>query len=400
MALCSHTSSISSLQGLTGSSIICLPDGSVSLMTGTTDMGNGSETAMVQVCAEKLGMDLCDVRHADLDTSTSPYNIGSYSSGQMFLTGNAVAMACEEVIRKAKVELAKLYNVPVEQVLWRDKMFHIVYPGKRMTFKEAILDISRGCLNMFIMGSAVAHLEDAPEPFALCWAKVAYYKKENAIKLKHIIESVDVGRVMNPLIVKGQLEGEIQMGVGYALMEDLEIDPITKKYVSADLLNYRNPLILDMPEVHLFVADSFEPRSANGTKSVGELGLIPVAPAITDAVIRASGKRSLSCRSAASSTSRTTAMTTSLRRALTMMILARYEYYRPSTVEEAVSMLKRENTIIAGGSDVMPQLKTATIAPEALIDLSKISEMHTVEETDDGIYIGAMVTLSHLAKMS
>lgn len=260
-------------------------------MTGTTDMGNGSETAMVQVCAEKLGMDLCDVRHADLDTSTSPYNIGSYSSGQMFLTGNAVAMACEEVIRKAKVELAKLYNVPVEQVLWRDKMFHIVYPGKRMTFKEAILDISRGCLNMFIMGSAVAHLEDAPEPFALCWAKVAYYKKENAIKLKHIIESVDVGRVMNPLIVKGQLEGEIQMGVGFALMEDLEVDPITKKYVSADLLNYRNPLILDMPEVHLFVADSFEPRSANGTKSVGELGLIPVAPAITDAVICASGKK-------------------------------------------------------------------------------------------------------------
>ena len=56
-----------------------------------------------------------------------------------------------------------------------------------------------------------------------------------------------------------------------------------------------------------------------------------------------------------------------------MMILARYEYYRPSTVEEAVSMLKRENTIIAGGSDVMPQLKTATIAPEALIYLSKIS---------------------------
>ena len=81
-----------------------------------------------------------------------------------------------------------------------------------------------------------------------------------------------------------------------------------------------------------------------------------------------------------------------------MMILARYEYYRPSTVEEAVSMLKKENTIIAGGSDVMPQLKTATIAPEALIDLSKISEMHTVEETDDGIYIGAMVALSHLAK--
>lgn len=291
VALCSHTSSISSLQGLTGSSIICLPDGSVSLMTGTTDMGNGSETAMVQVCAEHLGMELSDVRHADLDTSTSPYNIGSYSSGQMFLTGNAVAMACEDVIRKCRVELAKLYNRPLEEVQWRDKRFVIMYPGKRLSFKEAILEISNGCLNMFIMGSAVAHLEDAPEPFALCFAKVAYYKKKNAIKVTHLIESVDVGRVMNPLIVKGQLEGELQMGLGYALMENLEIDPMTHKYVTADLLNYRNPLMLDLPEIHLHVADSYEPRSANGTKSVGELGLVPVAPAITDAVIRASRQK-------------------------------------------------------------------------------------------------------------
>lgn len=290
VAFCSHTSSISSLQGLTASSIICLPDGSVSLMTGTTDMGNGSETAMVQVCAEKLGMELSDVRHADLDTSTSPYNIGSYSSGQMFLTGNAVAMACEDVIRKCRVELAKLYDVPEEQVQWRDKKFQIVYKGKNLTFKEAILDISRGCLNMFIMGSAVAHLEDAPEPFALCWAKVRYYKKENAIQLTHFVESVDVGRVMNPLIVKGQLEGEAQMGIGLALMEDLEIDRSTKKIIAADLLNYRNPLIMDMPEIHLHVADNYEPMSANGTKSVGELGLIPVAAAIREAVVRASGQ--------------------------------------------------------------------------------------------------------------
>ena len=291
MAMCSHTSSISSLQGLTGSSIICLPDGSVSLMTGTSDMGNGSETAMVQVCAEKLGMDIADVRHAELDTSTSPYNIGSYSSGQMFLTGNAVAMACEEVIRKARIELAKLYHVPEEQVQWRDKHFQIMYVGKYLTFKEAILDISRGCLNMFIMGSAVAHLEDAPEPFALCWVKLAYYKKENAIKVTHMVESVDVGRVMNPLIVKGQLEGSLQMGLGLALMEDLEIDHFTKKIVAADLLNYRNPLIADMPELHLYVADSYEPRSLNGTKSVGELGLIPVAAAVREAAVNATGQK-------------------------------------------------------------------------------------------------------------
>ena len=115
--LVSHTSSISSLEGLTGSAVNCLPDGSVILMTGTTDMGQGAETALTQVCAEKLGMDFNDVRHAALDTSTSPYNIGSYSSGQMYLTGNAVAQACEVVIGKARTGLAKLYRIPEEKIV-------------------------------------------------------------------------------------------------------------------------------------------------------------------------------------------------------------------------------------------------------------------------------------------
>ena len=139
------------------------------------------------------------------------------------------------------------------------------------------------------MGNAVVGLQDAPEPFSLCWAKVAYYNKEKAIKVTHVIESVDIGRVINPMIVKGQLEGAIQMGVGFSLIEDLEIDKLSKKVITADLLNYRNPLIVDMPKIHLFVADSYEPYSANGCKSVGELGVIPVAGAIGDAVSNACG---------------------------------------------------------------------------------------------------------------
>lgn len=288
VALISHTSSISALEGLTSSAIICLPDGSVSLMTGTIDMGNGSETAMVQVCAEKLGMELCDVRHANLDTTSTPYNIGSYSSGQMYLTGNAVAQACEDVITKAGHALAEKYGA--DEVPFVDGTFRI--PGKvPMRFKQAIVDLSDGGRGTFIMGSATAHLDDAPEPFALCLAKVAYYKKEHAIRLTHIIESVDVGRMMNPLIVKGQLEGAIQMGVGLALMEQVELDPVTQKYVTNNLLQYRNPLIGDMPDIHLFIADSYEPHSANGTKSAGELGIIAVAPAIAEAVRCATGEK-------------------------------------------------------------------------------------------------------------
>lgn len=292
MNLISHTSAVSSLEALSSSSIICNPDGTVNLMTGTIDLGQGAETAMVQIAAEKFGIDVKDVTHALLNTTTSPYNYGSFSSGQAFLTGNAVAFACEDVIRKMRIQLAEFYEIDEAEVQYRDKKFQIVQRGKMLGFKEAIMVISNRCRGTFIMGSAVADMVDAPPPFALCWAKVALYKKENALKVTHIVESVDIGRMINPLIVRGQLEGAIQMGVGYALMEDLEVDKVTKKVISADLLNYRNPLILDMPEIHLAIADSYEPFSANGAKSVGELGIIPVAGAICDAVSKASGHES------------------------------------------------------------------------------------------------------------
>lgn len=290
MNLISHTSAVSSLEALSSSCIICNPDGTVNLMTGTIDLGQGAETAMVQIAADKFGIDVDSITHATLDTTTSPYNYGSFSSGQAFLTGNAVAFACEDVIRKMRVQLAKFYQIDEGQVQYRDKKFDIVQRGKLLGFKEAITVISNRCRGTFIMGSAVADMADAPPPFALCWAKVALYKKTNALKVTHIVEAVDIGRMINPLIVKGQLEGAIQMGVGYALMEDLEVDKVTKKVISADLLNYRNPLILDMPEIHLDVADSYEPFSASGAKSVGELGIIPVAGAIGDAVSKASGR--------------------------------------------------------------------------------------------------------------
>ena len=290
MALVCHTSAVSSLESVNNTCIICNPDGTVNLMTGTVDMGQGVVTAMTQIAAEHLGIDVSDVNHADLDTASSPYNYGSFSSGQAFLTGNAVAFACEDVIKKTITALAKFYRIAEEEIQFRDKKFQIVQRGKFLDFKEAIKVVCNRCRGTFIMGSAVADMVDAPEPFSLCWAKVAFYKKENALKITHVVESVDIGRVINPLIVKGQLEGSIQMGVGYACIEDLEVDKLTKKVISADLLNYRNPLIMDMPQMHLFVADSYEPFSANGAKSVGELGIIPVAAAICDAVSNACGR--------------------------------------------------------------------------------------------------------------
>jgi xanthine dehydrogenase molybdenum-binding subunit len=91
--------------------------------------------------------------------------------------------------------------------------------------------------------------------------------------------------------VRGQVEGGISMGLGFAMMEQIEFDPRAQKPSSADLLHYKIPTALDMPEIHVYIAQkSFEPTGPFGAKSVGELPAVPVAPAIVNAVARATGE--------------------------------------------------------------------------------------------------------------
>lgn len=121
--------------------------------------------------------------------------------------------------------------------------------------------------------------------------KAEYEKKTNRISLKHVIETVDVGTAINPLTVKGQIEGGVCQGIGYALTESLEFNKRAGKTNSSDLLSYRIPLLGDMPDIHGEIVESYEPTDPHGAKSVGELCTVPVAPAIVDAVCQASGKK-------------------------------------------------------------------------------------------------------------
>ncbi len=290
LALIDHCSAASDLAVVSSATITVCPDGSCGVNSGTLDMGQGSETAMIQVAAEQFGIDPKYVRHAELDTVSSPYNYGSFSSGQMFISGNAVALAAQDVIEKLRAALAAEYQIELEQVVFDEKQFKIVKKGLCLGFQDAIKAVSRNCRGTFIIGSAVANMHNCPPPFALCYAKMEYDTLLNTMELKHIIQSVDIGRPLNLKIVEGQLEGAIQMGIGLALMEDLEVDKISKNVISANLLNYRNPLITDMPQIHVHIADNYEPFSAVGAKGVGELGVIPVPPAIIDAANQLTAK--------------------------------------------------------------------------------------------------------------
>lgn len=285
-----HGSGPSSKEGMSSAVIVTNDDGSIHLMTGSADIGQGSETMLSQIAAECLGIPFSQVKITAADTGISPYDTGTFGSSQTYVSGNAVALACEDVIEKLTAALSKYYDTN-DVTFQEDKTFHIPSIGENLTFQEAVHRVIFGAKGSIIIGNSCYKAKESPNPFAVCMVKAEYEKKTNSIILRHIIEVVDVGTPINPLTVLGQIEGGVGQGMGYALTEAMEHNRRAQKVSSADLLTYRVPLMADMPEIHGEFIENYEPTGPLGAKSVGELTTVPVAPAIVDAVSEASGKK-------------------------------------------------------------------------------------------------------------
>jgi len=210
----------------------------------------------------------------------------------MYVAGNAVKKAADNLLSKLKLALAEKYDIPKEKIFWEKHRFIISKPDKsdELDFKQAIQAVTFHQKGTIIMGNASFKAGASPPPFAVCWAQVALDRYTNSLKVLHVIEAVDVGTAVNPKIVSGQVDGGISMGVGYAMMEQIEINHRSQKPISSDLLHYRMPLVTDMPETHVYIAKSYEPTGPLGAKSVGELATVPVAAAIGNAVANVLGE--------------------------------------------------------------------------------------------------------------
>lgn len=290
VAFSCHGSGPSSKEGMSAALLLANDDGSIHLMTGSADIGQGSETMLMQIAAESLGIPLSSIRISAADTDKTPYDTGTFGSSQTYVSGNAVASACEDLIRKL-IQALSVSFADTEVSFTEKKTFLIPSEKKELSLQEAVRHCAFGMKGMVLMGSSSYKAQESPNPFAVCMVKAEYEKKTNSITLKHVIEAVDVGTAINPLTVKGQIEGGICQGIGYALTESLEYNKKAGKTNSSDLLSYRIPLLGDMPEIHAEIVESYEPTGPHGAKSVGELCTVPVAPAIVDAVSQASKKK-------------------------------------------------------------------------------------------------------------
>ena len=274
---------------VTGGAVVMLnADASVHLLVGSADIGQGSETMESQIAAECLGIPLSSVQITAADTSLTPYNTGTFGSSQTFICGNAVKLACDDLKKKMVEQLKIIYDGCT--VKEKDHRYYISGGEElELSFEDAARKILFDPKGSVPIGAGTYKAAACPNPFSVCFVKAEYHKKLNAIRLMDIIEVVDVGTPINRLTVAGQLEGGIAQGVGYALYERMEINLRSRRTLSTDFLHYRIPQMGDMPRTYVDMVNSHDPYGPHGAKSVGELATVPVAPAIVNAVRRASG---------------------------------------------------------------------------------------------------------------
>lgn len=288
-----HTSGPSSKEGQSSAIVMINDDGSVNTLTGSADIGQGCETAFIQIVAEVLGILPKDVSIKAADTSCAPYDTGTFASSQAYVGGNAIYLAALDAKERLTQSLAAIVGVNKNNISFKEGQFFMETDAQRITlsFKEAVKMAQFSKQGAVITGQATFKAQESPPPFAVCWARVATDLQKKTFRLLDIIQAVDVGTAINPQIVKGQVEGGISMGVGYALMERVEMDRRANKPLTSNLLTYRAPLAVDMPRLHVAIVDSYEPTGPFGAKSVGELSVVPVAPAIANAIAAAFGDR-------------------------------------------------------------------------------------------------------------
>ncbi|MCL2437004.1 MAG: xanthine dehydrogenase family protein molybdopterin-binding subunit [Clostridiales bacterium] len=270
---------------------------------GATDIGQGCDTVMAQMAAETLGLKSEDVKTVTRDTTLSTFDLGTFASRLTFAAGWAIRQAAEKVNAELFPVAAALMKCRGDEVAVKDGMFYSIFEGnkKKVPWTEVVTTYieSNGpltCTGQFtpprrkgiVQGGNIGH----SPTFGLSAqvAEVDVCLDTGKVTVTKITEAGDCGVPINPMSVKGQVHGSIQMGLGQALYEEMKIAP-DGRFVNPSLHDYKMPTTMDMPEIDAYIVDSFDPSAPYGAKESGEGPIQPTIPAVFNAVYDAIGVR-------------------------------------------------------------------------------------------------------------
>jgi CO/xanthine dehydrogenase Mo-binding subunit len=275
--------------------------GGVAVFCGSTDIGQGSDSVLAYVVAEELGILPEDVRVVTADTDLTPVDLGSYSSRVTLMTGNAAIQAARRVREPIFRAAAKKLDVPLDRLrAGLRRIWDAADPNRALGFAEAVVlaesaEGTLGSVGSYKPPRSVAKWKGAgvgPTPtysYSACVVELSADGETGIIRVDKVWIAHDVGRSINPLLVIGQVEGSVYMGLGEVLMEEQVFRKGLHRIPS--MLDYKSPTTLEMPPVDSILIETLDPEGPYGAKECGQGPLLPVIPAVANALHDALGVR-------------------------------------------------------------------------------------------------------------
>lgn len=263
-------------------------DGSFNLLVGASDLGTGSDTILVQIAAEVLGIPMEDIVIYTSDTDFTPFDKGAYASSTTYLSGQAVKKAAEDVKHQILSHAAFMMEVQDINSLKLENRKVTAEDGKELTFEQIALNSLHQQNQHQIIGTASHMSQVSPPPTAAQFAEVVVNIETGDITVERLLMVVDCGRVINSLTATGQVEGGMAQGLGFALTEEMLFDS-NGQMLNPNLVKYKIPRATSMPALDVMFVQTDEPTGPYGAKSVSEISIDGVAPAIASAMHNATG---------------------------------------------------------------------------------------------------------------
>ena len=268
------------------------PSGSATVFMGTKNQGQGHETTFKQILHERLGLDPGDVRYIDGDTDRVAFGMGSMGSRSTVIGGTALWTAADKVIAKGRKIAAKMLEAAEADITFANGAFSVVGTDRALPLQDVARaafqpgSLPRGVEPGLYETGTFSPLSDTwPNGCHVC--EVEIDPETGAVALVAYVVADDVGTVINPVTLKGQIHGGVAQGVGQALMEQIVYDPDSGQLLTASFMDYALPRADTLPE--MVIESHPVPTKLNplGAKGAGEAGTVGALPVVMNAVLDA-----------------------------------------------------------------------------------------------------------------
>jgi carbon-monoxide dehydrogenase large subunit len=268
------------------------PSGNATLLMGSKNQGQGHETTFKQVLHEKLGLDPSAIQYIDGDTDRVAFGIGTNGSRSTVIGGSAVFMAADKIIAKAKKIAAHLMEAAEADIEFADATFSVAGTDRRLSLTEVARAAFRAnALPPGLEGGLYETGTFAPTDFTypngshVC--EVEIDPETGELEIVNYVVVDDVGTVVNPIGLKGQIHGGVAQGLGQALMEQVVYDKESGQNLTGSFMDYAMPRADTVPYMHVTSNPVPTARNPLGAKGAGEAGTVGALPAIVNAVVDA-----------------------------------------------------------------------------------------------------------------